>query len=168
MNPEKPSSLSIPPPPEGRAELPAKQVEQVRQQAETAVDIIVAQSATHLKIQNALARATKVSTLLDSAVKIPIPFKKKPLEIGLDPVLGMVPVIGDFAGGIAGAYILGEAIRAGLPKWEATKMLFNIGLDIAIGLLPGVGDLGDFLYKSHKWNVEIFRKYAEKQGVKLP
>lgn len=168
MNTEEPRSFSIPPPPEGRAELPPKQVEQIQAQAEAAVDIIVAQSATHLKIQNALARATKVSGILDSAIKIKVPLKKEPLELGLDPVLGMIPVVGDFAGGIAGAYILGEALRAGLPKWEAVKMLLNIGVDIAIGLIPGVGDVADFLYKSHKGNVEIFRKYAEKQGVRLP
>lgn len=168
MSTEEPRSLSIPPPPKGRAELPPQCVEQVRQQAEAAVDIIVAQSATRLKIQNALARATRVSTILDSAVKIKVPFKEKPLELGLDPVLGMVPVVGDVAGGIAGGYILAEAMMAGLPKWEAVKMLFHIGMDIAIGLIPGVGDIGDFLYKSHKYNVEIFRKYAEKQGVKIP
>lgn len=158
-----PEVKNIPPPPSGRAIVPSASetrdvdpatVEVVREQVESVMTVAASIADTHDKIENALARAEKVANVLD---------KKK----FIDPLLGMVlPVIGDKITAVAGMYIVAEAMRAGVPKAKIARMLMNIGLDFAIGAFPIVGDFGDFLFKAHARNVEIFREYVVEKKKK--
>lgn len=74
-----------------------------------------------------------------------IPGTKFP--IGLDAIIGLVPIIGDLVAAAMGAYIVWEAKNLGLPKWKLWRMAGNIAIDGAIGVVPLVGDAFDVVYR---------------------
>ncbi len=83
-------------------------------------------------------------------------------RFGLDSVVGLIPVIGDFITAAMGAYIIWEAKNLGIPKWQRWRMAGNIAFDTALGAIPAVGDAFDFFYKSNTKNVRIIKKYLDK------
>ncbi|MGL4313358.1 MAG: DUF4112 domain-containing protein [Sphingomonas sp.] len=82
--------------------------------------------------------------------------------VGLDSIIGLVPVIGDFVTAAMGAYIVWEANNLGLPKWKLWRMAGNIAIDTALGAVPVAGDLFDFLYKSNSKNLRIIKRHLDK------
>jgi Domain of unknown function (DUF4112) len=82
--------------------------------------------------------------------------------IGLDTILGLVPVIGDVITAAMGAYIVWEARNLGMPKGQLWRMAGNIGVDTLLGAVPVAGDLFDFLYRSNSRNLRIIRKHLDK------
>jgi hypothetical protein len=103
------------------------------------------------------ARLERVSWILDNA--IPIPFTR--FRIGLDPLLGLLPGLGDALGAGVSGWILIEAARFGVPKSVLLRMLTNIGIDTVLGAVPGVGDLFDFAWKSDQMNLALLRRHLE-------
>ena len=65
---------------------------------------------------------------------------------GMDSIIGLIPVIGDFVSAGLGAYIVWEARNLGLPKWKIWRMAGNIAFDTAVGAVPVAGHLFDFLF----------------------
>ncbi len=82
--------------------------------------------------------------------------------VGLDAILGLVPVIGDFVTAGLGAYIVWEARNLGLPKWQLWRMAGNIVVDSAVGAIPVAGDIADFLFRSNSRNLKIIKKHLDK------
>ena len=82
--------------------------------------------------------------------------------IGLDTIIGFVPVLGDIVTAAMGAYIVWEAKNLGLPKWKLWRMAGNIAIDSAIGAVPVVGDAFDVVYRSNTKNLRIVRKHLDK------
>jgi len=82
--------------------------------------------------------------------------------VGLDAVIGFVPVVGDVIGAAMGAYILWEARNLGLPKWKLWRMGANIAFDTALGAVPVAGDLFDFLFRSNTRNLRIVKRHLDK------
>jgi hypothetical protein len=82
--------------------------------------------------------------------------------VGLDSIVGLVPVIGDFVTAAMGAYIVWEGHNLGLPKWKLWRMAGNIAIDTALGAVPVAGDLFDFLYKSNTKNLRIIKRHLDK------
>ena len=89
-----------------------------------------------------------------------IPGINKP--IGLDAIVGLVPVVGDLVTMAMGAYIVWEARNLGMPKWKLLRMAGNVVFDSAIGAVPLAGDLFDFLFASNTRNLKIVRKHLDK------
>ena len=83
-------------------------------------------------------------------------------RIGLDAIVGLVPVIGDVLAAAMGAYIVWEARNLGLPKWKLWRMAANVGFDTALGAVPFVGDAFDLLFRSNSRNLKIIRRHLEK------
>lgn len=83
-------------------------------------------------------------------------------SVGLDSILGLVPVIGDVITAAMGAYIVWEARNLGMPKWQLWRMAGNVAFDAAVGAIPVAGDLFDFLYRSNSRNVRIIRRHLDK------
>ncbi len=106
-----------------------------------------------------LARLDKFSYITDSSITIP--FTR--FQIGLESVIGLVPVAGDLLGLVLSVYILIEAQRAGASKLLKLRMLRNIGIDFLGGLIPIVGDAFDAIYKANTRNTRLLRNYLEKQ-----
>jgi len=83
-------------------------------------------------------------------------------RVGLDSLVGLIPVVGDLATAAMGAWIVWEARNLGLPKWQLARMAANVGLDTLIGAIPFAGDAFDFLFKSNTKNLRIIRKHMDK------
>ena len=84
-------------------------------------------------------------------------------KVGLDFVLGLVPVVGDVVTGAMGLYIVWEARNLGMSKFQLARMAANVGFDSLIGAVPLVGDAFDFFWRSNTRNLKIIRKHLDKQ-----
>ena len=82
--------------------------------------------------------------------------------IGLDSIIGLIPVVGDIVTALMGAYIVWEARNLGMSKMQLTRMAANVGIDTALGAVPLAGDLFDFLWRSNSRNLKIVRKHLDK------
>jgi len=104
------------------------------------------------------ARLEAVEQLMERSIQLP--FLKKP--VGIDALLGLLPVVGDVASGIVASYFIWEARNLGMSKWQMTRMAMNVGIDTAIGAIPFVGDVFDFVFKSNSKNLRIVRKHLDR------
>lgn len=82
--------------------------------------------------------------------------------VGLDALVGLIPVVGDIVTAVMGAYIVWEARNLGLPKWKLWRMAGNIVFDTAVGAVPVAGDLFDFMFRSNTRNLKIIRRHLDK------
>jgi len=105
-----------------------------------------------------LRRAKKYAKKLDSGIPI------GGINIPLDPILGFIPAIGDFAGIFLGLGFVGIAQKAGLDKKVYSKMLGNLVVDSAVGLIPALGDIADFFHKANLKNYKVLEKYMIKRS----
>jgi hypothetical protein len=104
-----------------------------------------------------LRRARVVATVLDDAIRIP----GTNIRFGIDPLVGLIPGLGDLLGGAASVYIILEAARAGAPATVLVRMALNVGIDTIVGELPLLGDLFDFAWKSNSRNVALLARHVE-------
>ena len=110
-----------------------------------------------------IARVRALSTLLDNAITIP----GLGVRVGLDPLLGLVPGLGDLLGAGVSGYIVLVAARAGASSGVLTRMVGNIAIDTLVGAVPAVGDLFDFAWKSNARNVALLERHiAEPEKVR--
>jgi Domain of unknown function (DUF4112) len=110
------------------------------------VEIDVATRARNVRV---LAR------VLDSAIPIP----GTSWKIGLDPIVGLIPGIGDLISAVVSGYIILEAARAQVPTLTLAKMLGNVGLDTLFGAVPALGDVFDAAWKSNTRNVVLLERH---------
>ncbi|KQZ61305.1 DUF4112 domain-containing protein [Sphingopyxis sp. OPL5] len=82
--------------------------------------------------------------------------------VGLDAIVGLVPVVGDVITAVMGAYLIWEARNLGMPKWKIWRMVGNLGVDTTLGAIPLVGDAFDFLFRSNTRNLKIIKKHLDK------
>jgi hypothetical protein len=99
----------------------------------------------------AVTRMRFVARVLDDSVRIP----GTEFRIGLDPVLGLLPVAGDAVSGALSLYIVVESARLGVSPKTLFGMLANVGVDVAGGSIPVVGDLFDAAWKANTRNLRL-------------
>lgn len=104
---------------------------------------------------NELLEAQKLAYLSDSAIRIPV----IGLEIGLDFLLGLIPVIGDTLMLLLSARIVWLGKKLGVPNSLRVIMIRNCVIDYLVGLIPFVGDIFDLFYKANKANARIMEKW---------
>ena len=102
-----------------------------------------------------LARARGLARLLDDLIRVP----GTNIGIGLDPIIGLIPGVGDIVGGVMSSYILLVAAQEGAPTSVLIRMLGNIALDSLVGVVPVLGDLLDVGMKSNRRNVDLLERY---------
>jgi Domain of unknown function (DUF4112) len=90
--------------------------------------------------------------LMDGAIQV------GPWSIGLDPLIGLVPGIGDLIGALISMVIVGRAVQAGIPRVAIARMVTNIAIDTFVGSIPFLGDAFDFAYKSNLKNLRIYEE----------
>jgi hypothetical protein len=105
--------------------------------------------------------ARAVARLLDSAIRIP----GTGIRIGLDPILGLIPGLGDVAGAGMAGYTVLLAARLGAPRSVILRMLGNVALDTLVGAVPLLGDLFDAGWKANTRNVALLERYLERPGA---
>ncbi len=82
--------------------------------------------------------------------------------VGLDSILGLVPVIGDVVTAAMGAYIVWEGRNLGMSRWQLARMSGNILFDTLIGAVPLAGDALDFFFKSNSRNLKIIKRHLDR------
>ena len=82
--------------------------------------------------------------------------------IGLDSIVGLVPVLGDIVTASMGAWLVWEARNLGMSKFQLARMAGNVGVDTALGAIPLVGDLFDFVFRSNSRNLRIVKRFLDK------
>ena len=89
-------------------------------------------------------------------------------RFGLDPLLGLVPGIGDTASAVVSAFALLQAARCGMPKIVLARMALNILVNELVGIIPGVGDAFSFWFKSNARNYRILQEHTTGRGKARP
>ncbi len=84
------------------------------------------------------------------------------MPVGLDALVGLVPVLGEVLTAAMGTYIVWEARNLGLPKWKLARMGANVLFDTAIGAIPVIGDAADLLFRSNSKNLRILLNHIDK------
>jgi hypothetical protein len=103
-------------------------------------------------------RVEAMETLLERAFVVP----GTSYRVGLDAVVGLVPVVGDLVTTAMGAWIVWEGRNLGMPKFQLLRMAGNVGLDTMIGAVPLVGDLFDLAFRSNSRNLRILKKWLDR------
>ncbi|MEO8198991.1 MAG: DUF4112 domain-containing protein [Gemmatimonadota bacterium] len=102
-----------------------------------------------------LQRIQKLAWLLDNS--IPIPGTR--IRIGLDPIIGLIPGIGDVAGGVFSAYIVIEAARLGASNNTLFRMCWNVLIEVVFGTIPVLGDIFDAGWKGNAKNISLLERH---------
>lgn len=106
----------------------------------------------------------RIAQLLDSAITVP----GTSYRVGLDPVIGLVPGIGDLVSPLFTVGILWQAYDLGVPKVVQVRMLFNVAVDALVGAVPLAGDLFDFAWKANVRNLALLERHAEQEHRATP
>ena len=83
-------------------------------------------------------------------------------RVGLDAIVGLLPVAGDAITAAMGLYLVWEARNLGMPKWQLWRMAGHVGADTLLGAVPLAGDLFDLLYRSNTRNLKIIKRHLDK------
>ena len=102
-------------------------------------------------------RLARLAWLLDSS--IPIPGTR--FSIGLDALIGLVPVLGDALGVFLSSYIVREAAALGAPRSILARMAFNVALEGLVGMIPLAGDVFDAAWKANQRNVRLLNAWLD-------
>ncbi len=108
------------------------------------------------------AFADGIARFLDSVIQIP----GTSIRIGLDPLLGLIPGVGDVIANLIGSTILFLAAQLQVPKIVMVRMALNMGLNTILGAIPGIGDLFSIWFRSNLKNAELLRRYTSKRTTR--
>jgi hypothetical protein len=106
--------------------------------------------------QTRLAALRRVAELMDSAFVLP----GTAYRIGLDPIIGLVPWVGDLASPLFTVALLWQARDVRIPKVVLGRMIVNAAVDAIIGAIPLAGDLFDFGWKANQRNMALLERHA--------
>jgi len=98
----------------------------------------------------------RVSGMLDSAMLVP----GTGIRFGLDPILGLIPGLGDFVSPLFTIGILWQARDLSIPKVVQLRMIFNVAIDTLVGIVPVAGDLFDVAWKANDMNMALLERHA--------
>jgi hypothetical protein len=103
-------------------------------------------------------RIEAMEALLERAFRFP----GTRLNVGLDSVVGLIPVVGDLITAAMGAWLIWEARNLGMSKFHLARMAGNVGFDTLIGAIPLAGDLFDLVFRSNTRNLRILKRWLDK------
>ncbi|APG63493.1 hypothetical protein LPB140_02370 [Sphingorhabdus lutea] len=108
--------------------------------------------------QSVRQRVEAMELLLERSFHIP----GTKIPVGLDSIIGLIPVLGDLITAAMGAYMVWEARNLGMSKFQLTRMAANVGIDTVLGAIPFIGDAFDLLWRSNSKNLRIIKKHLDK------
>ncbi|OYW77311.1 MAG: hypothetical protein B7Z37_04900 [Verrucomicrobia bacterium 12-59-8] len=97
------------------------------------------------------ATARILARYLDELLRIP----GTSVRVGLDPILALIPGVGDTVASGAGVIILMDALRSGVSIPVFLRMTLNMGINFLIGLIPGAGAVASVFFKSNTRNLHL-------------
>jgi len=111
-----------------------------------------------------LARVRILARVLDTAIRIP----GTNFRFGLDPIIGLIPGLGDLASAVLSGYVILTGVRLGAPRLVIARMIANVAMDTVVGTVPVVGDLFDASWKSNQRNVALLERHAGVEAKARP
>lgn len=102
----------------------------------------------------------RYATVLDKAFRIP----GTNIRFGLDPIIGLVPVLGDLASPVFAAMLVVEGARLKIPKVVLMRMVVNALIDAVIGAIPFAGAVADVFIKANTRNMALLERHAVPGG----
>lgn len=105
----------------------------------------------------ALREVETLAWLLDNSIQVPGTGGRR---LGLDALIGFVPVVGDLASAGIGLYVVWRGSRLGLPRVVVARMLANSVVDLIVGSIPVAGDAFDLWFKANTRNLRLMRRYV--------
>ena len=96
-----------------------------------------------------------LAVIMDDFLRVP----GTKFRFGLDPIIGLVPGLGDTSSAIVSALALIQAARRGVPRILLARMSLNILLNESVGIVPGLGDVFSFWFKSNRRNYDLLREH---------
>jgi hypothetical protein len=106
--------------------------------------------------RDTIERFRTLQRLLDNAFRIP----GTNVRFGLDPLIGLVPWVGDLLTSAYALALLVHANRLRVPKVIQIRMLVNVAIDTVVGAIPVAGDVADVFWKSNSRNFALFERHA--------
>ena len=106
--------------------------------------------------QRGLELLRRWARIFDSAFRIP----GTRITFGLDPIIGLIPGIGDLSSPIFSLFIIWHAAKLRVPRVVIARMVLNALIDGLVGAIPLVGDLFDFAWKASAWNLALLQRHA--------
>ena len=97
-----------------------------------------------------------LALIMDDFLRVP----GTKLRFGLDPIIGLLPGIGDVISAIVSTVAFVHAAFSGVPKILLARMAMNILINALVGMIPGLGDAFSFWFKSNVRNYELLRRYS--------
>ena|ERR1700726_240382 len=98
-----------------------------------------------------------VAMLMDRLIRIP-GLKHR---LGLNPILDLIPGIGDFGAALISVSVLIYAVRRGIPKILLGRMALNVLINEVVGLLPIVGSIFAFWFCANTRNYQLVREHLD-------
>src|ERR1700733_10454760 len=98
-----------------------------------------------------------LSHILDTWFRVP----GTSIRFGLDGIIGFVPGIGDFLGGLASCIIVLAAFFRGVPMVTIARMVANLGIEVGIGAIPFAGNLFDIAWRANRRNYFLLERSIE-------
>src|SRR5688572_32683477 len=106
-----------------------------------------------------LSGLRKIAQFLDNAFVVP----GTSYRVGLDPIIGLIPGIGDLISPLFTIGMLLHARELGVPKVVQARMLVNVAIDTLVGVIPLFGDLFDFAWKANEMNLALLELHAREE-----
>jgi hypothetical protein len=97
-----------------------------------------------------------IARLMDDMFVIP----GTKIRFGLDPLIGLLPVLGASASSLVSLVLIALSARRGVPKVILARMAVNVLANAAIDSVPLVGDVLSVFYRSNNRNYELLRKHV--------
>lgn len=94
--------------------------------------------------------------LLDSKFRIP----GTNIRFGIDPILSLVPGIGELASPLFTSLILTQALRQRVPAPVIVRMVMNALIDAAVGAVPVAGTVADVFWRANNMNLQLLEQHA--------
>jgi hypothetical protein len=105
-----------------------------------------------------LRLARLLADLLDQRFTIP----GTSIRIGLDPIIGLIPGVGDLLANLTGSFVLIIGAQLGIPKITLARMGINVAINTLLGAIPIFGDIASIWYRSNVRNVELLERYLDR------
>ena len=100
-----------------------------------------------------------IADLLDNAFVVP----GTSYRVGLDPIVGLLPGIGDLVSPLFAIGMLLQARQLGVPRVVQMRMVINVAIDALVGVVPVLGDLFDFAWKANDMNLALLELHAREE-----
>lgn len=111
------------------------------------------------KLPKDLVALRRFARLMDEEFEFP----GTRIRFGLDAIVGLIPGVGDFIGGMLSTWVVFGAMRHRVPPTIIARMILNIVIDLFFGAVPVAGDVFDFLFEENMLNMRLLEKHRDRR-----